>query len=144
MILINNDKQTLEFDSIGYEFPDYEPLEEEYDYDANWLVIEFNYQEKDYNRKLIGPYLMTFEIIELINDLSRLYNNKTKKVESRFIETYFKIEVKANKDNFTMYVKLNDFEKRKKYEIKKDITLEELDELITNLEIISLKYPERA
>lgn len=143
MILLKSKTQTVYFDILSYEFKDYIPLDEEYDYDAQWLVINLTY-EGNIKKEFIGPYIMTYELIELINELSRLYNHMTNKVKTNFTEPYFKIFATRNDDIINFEVKMEDFETNKKYSIKKDITLDELENIISNLEVLSLKYPERA
>lgn len=136
MTLIDN----TYFEVLNYEFKDYTPLEEDYDYDAQWLVIKLDINGKEF----IGPYIMTFELIELITGLSRIYNKKTNSYKTLFEEPYFNIKVNRVENNVSIEITMIDFETNQKYTTKKDITLDELEKIISSLEEISLKYPERA
>lgn len=143
MILLEKNNQTVYFDILGYEFKEYTPLEDDYDYDAQWLIIKLIF-EGNIQKEFIGPYIMTFELIELITSLSRLYNNMTNKIQTKFEEPYFSIIATKVENKINFEIKMIDFETNKKYQIKKDITLDELENIISNLEVLSLKYPERA
>lgn len=143
MRLIDNDQEYLDFTIEGYEFENYEPYEEEYDYDAQWLITKFVYHNKNTIKEIKGSYLMTFELYDLINELNRLYNNKTNKIDTFFTEKYIKIEC-TKKDSITkLSIKIKDYLTNEKYKITKYIKDDELDKIITSLEELYLKYPER-
>ena len=137
--------RTIEFTISSYQFPEKKSIKE-FDYDANWLICEIKYSDTGCNEAYKDACLLTYELADLEETLSKIIDGSEYSYISDFMEPYLKIAAAKNDENIVLifhfvYDTLDGIWKERKicqslsYEEAKLIR-DDLKELITN-------YPER-
>ena len=67
LIFIEGEKK-IEFNVINYQYPE-RVATEDYDYDANWLMVEIAYSNRAEKNTYYDPCLLTYEFIDLIDGI---------------------------------------------------------------------------
>ena len=92
MLIVSRNK-IIDFKITGYQFPDYHPSNDDYDYDANWLICEIKYSEDNINQVYSDPCLLTYELQELTESMQKILNYEEDAYISEFMEPYLKISI---------------------------------------------------
>lgn len=87
----SNGERSLSVKVLGYEFPDRTGGGEEYDYDANWLVLEGVYNDGKLERSFINSCLLTCELQALAAGLKLLTSGVQDVYQSEFNDPYFEV-----------------------------------------------------
>ena len=102
-MLIEENNKSLRFNVIGYQFPDLHSTKNDYNYDANWLTCEINYSDRENNNTYRDSCLLTCELEELIEALSKILNGEPGGYISEFMEPYLQISI-SKADDKIMFV----------------------------------------
>lgn len=145
-MLISAENKSINFNIIGYEFPDRKPTKKEFDYEANWLNLEVVYCDKNENKTYTDSCLLTYELSDLINAFQEIINGDEDSYVSNFLEPYLSICV-SKIDEFIIFVFsfVCDTVDRKwsKRKITAKWTLAEAKEKLNELKNMELKFPKR-
>lgn len=87
----DNGKKSLTLSVVNYEFPERTGKGEEYDYDANWLVLRAEYREGRSLRSFENSCVLTYELQDLAAGLKLLAGGVQECYESSFTEPYFEV-----------------------------------------------------
>lgn len=87
----DNGERSLTLRVVGYEFPERTGAGEEYDYDANWLVLEGIYRDSKGERSFRNSCLLTTELQQLAAGLKLLHSGVQDVYESEFNDPYFEV-----------------------------------------------------
>lgn len=87
----DNGERSLTLRVVGYEFPERTGAGEEYDYDANWLVLEGVYRDGKGERSFRNSCLLTTELQQLAAGLKLLCSGVQDVYESEFNDPYFEV-----------------------------------------------------
>ena len=98
----SNGERSLSIKVLGYEFPERTGGGEDYDYDANWLVLEGVYNDGSVERSFINSCLLTSELQALCAGLKLLSSGVQDLYQSEFNDPYF--EVTAELTGFDQYL----------------------------------------
>ena len=94
-MLFQNKEKSLELTVVSYEFPERKGSAEEYDFDANWLVLRGVCREGRVARSFENSCLLTYELQALSAGLKLLLSGVRDVYESDFIEPYLEIAAEA-------------------------------------------------
>ncbi|MGM9618549.1 MAG: hypothetical protein ACI3W8_01745 [Oscillospiraceae bacterium] len=86
-----NEEKSLTITVKDYEFPERTGNAEEYDYDANWLVLRGVYREGRSERSFENSCLLTGELLALSAGLKLLAAGVRDSYESEFNDPYFEV-----------------------------------------------------
>lgn len=145
-MLITENNKRLYFNITGYQFPNATSSNEEYNYDANWLNCEIKYSEGDFNETYTDPCLLTYELEELIDAISKILDDTESIFISDFMEPYLKISIAKVEDKvififqFT-YDTLSDI--WKSWKIVSSVERDCAVQILNELKKIQNSYPER-
>ena len=92
MLIISKNK-IIDFKITSYQFPNHHPSNDDYDYDANWLICEIKYSEDNLNEVYSDPCLLTYELQELTESMQKILNYEEDAYISEFMEPYLKISI---------------------------------------------------
>ena len=143
---ITSNNKMIDFNIIGYQYPYCKGSSQEYNYDANWLICEIKYSEDDFinvNETYRDACLLTYEVEELTDGLTKILNNEEDAYISNFIEPYLKIAIAKAEEKimFTMqFVYSGNWKKRTVATI---IDTEIAGQILNKLLEIQKNYPER-
>lgn len=133
-------KEEVDYEITGYEFPNEKPsTQEDYNYDANWLVDKITYNGESFSTAgiLVG------ELQHLVSEMKKVINGEKNKFELSPIEigVFFQLEKIENKYLFSF-----SFVRPAKEGMKKISQLFDkkgILEKVHELEEFLIKYPER-
>lgn len=97
-MIFKNSDVNLEITVLNYECPHIEPNRNSFDYDANWLMLKYNYSSPTENISYKDPTFLVYEIINLIGELENLSDNKIKIVQTDFMEPELSFKFFLNDD----------------------------------------------
>ena len=146
MVLKQGDK-SIEFSIADYQFPEIEPSgEEEFDYDANWLMCEIKYSDGKINKTYMDPCLMADELADMTEELSKILNGSEDGYISSFMEPYLGVAAARAAGKISMVFEFNYNVTAEIWEERKITTLlsqEEATEMVQSLKELVEKYPVR-
>lgn len=87
------DNRSIELIINSYQFPKEKTVDNEYNYDANWLVCEIKYSENDFTEVYSDACLLTCELEELAEALLKILNGDDSGYISDFIEPYLNVSI---------------------------------------------------
>ena len=90
-MIIHSGSESLSFAVDHYQYPKHKRQEKGYDYDANWLVIAIRYCNQDTTEEYKDACLLTYELEELVEGLSKVLDGEESLYISDFMEPYLKI-----------------------------------------------------
>lgn len=100
MFIIENNK-SISFKVSGYQFPKAKSSDDEFD--ANWLICEIKYSEDDFSQIYKDACLLTYELEDLINSLSKILVGDENSYISDFMEPYLQISI-AKAEEKVMFI----------------------------------------
>ena len=92
MILKNNNER-IEFEIESYQFSDEASTEDEYNYDANWLVCRITYTDGEVYEAYSAPALLTEELNELYDGFAIIVDGNEESFISSFMEPNIRISI---------------------------------------------------
>lgn len=88
---ISKNGKTISIRVLDYQYPERSGKGKDYDYDANWLVIEVAYTDESGTHIYYDPCLLTYELVELSDGLEKVISGKEPVFISDFMEPYLKV-----------------------------------------------------
>lgn len=145
MLILEKNKR-INFNIIGYEFPNEKPSKKEFNHDANWLRLEVVYCDENTNKTYTDTCLLTYELSYLVNALQQVINGNENSYISDFIEPYLSVCI-TKIDEFIIFVfsfvcDTTDG-KWSKIGVTAKWTVEEAKDKVKELKAMELKFPER-
>jgi len=145
-MLILDKNKSIDFNVIGYEFPYEKPSKKTFNYDANWLKLEFVCCDETTNNTYIDTCLLTYEMSELITALEQVINGSESSYISDFMEPYLAVCI-TKIDEFIIFVLSFVYDttdgKWSKIGITAKWTMTEAKDKVKELRDMELKFPER-
>lgn len=145
MLLIQEDRKFL-LEVKGYEFN-----ESKFSEDLNWLNIEIWAQDDFYRWSAKGPFLRTIELKELYRWFNEIKAKTSKTDRIDFLENELSFQFFKDKNQISVNLDFNFHPKKYKYTYGKDEEYKlffdadfiDINKVITDLEILILKFPRR-
>ncbi|MGN0813656.1 MAG: hypothetical protein ACI4MH_00300 [Candidatus Coproplasma sp.] len=145
MLILGKDGR-VDFNVIGYEFPQEKPSEKEFNYEANWLNLEIVYHDRTTDSTFTDNCLLTNDLSDLINALQNITDGAQDGYISDFFEPYLSVCI-TEVDGFIIFVfsYVYDTRDRKwsKITVTAKWTVAEAKEKLKELKDIELKFPIR-
>ena len=145
-MLITENNKSLSFNITGYQYPDIKSKKKDYNYDANWLICEITYLEDSLREVYEDACLLTCELDEIIEGLSKVIDGEEGGYISEFLEPYLRISITNINDNiiitihFVYEVSDKAWKKRK---VSCAINKEDAAKILCELQDFKKMYPER-
>ena len=145
-VLIVSNNKIIDFNITGYQFPNHRPSSDDFDYDANWLICEITYLEDSLREVYEDACLLTCELDEIIEGLSKVVDGEEGGYISEFLEPYLRISITNINDNiiitihFVYEVSDKAWKKRK---VSCAINKEDAAKILCELQDFKKMYPER-
>ena len=142
-----NGERSLTIDVVGYEFPDRVGGGEEYDYDANWLILRGTYCDGKTESIFENSCVLTCELQALAAGLKLMSAGVQDMYQSEFNDPYF--EVTAELIGLNRYLIYASFsmlvaeDKWKNFGVECFLTDEELKVLIADIDKANRDFPEK-
>lgn len=147
MMRFTNGERSLTLRVLDYEFPDRSGAGEEYDYDANWLVLEGVYRDGRSERSFQNSCLLTTELQQLAAGLKLLHSGVQDVYQSDFAEPYFEVTAEVmGIDQYLLYASFSMLvseEKWQNFGTECFLTGEGLKALIAEIEGECRAFPEK-
>lgn len=102
MTFVNEKGYTLDIDISGYEF---EYKENGEHWDNNWLIITIKYDDLDYVDKYSRACVLSMELADFVEKLTKLKNQEIEHCFLDTIEPYLKIDCTKNKNEYIFHIK---------------------------------------
>lgn len=102
-MLISEKNNYIDLNVIGYEFPNEKPSKKEFNYDANWLLLEFVCCNENTKKTYTDTCLLTYELSDLINALQQVIKGGESSYISDFMEPYLAVCI-TRIDEFIIFV----------------------------------------
>lgn len=145
-MLISEKNKSINFNIIGYEFPNEKSTKKEFNYDANWLRFEVIYCDENTNKAYTDTCLLTYELSDLVNTLQQIINGGENSYISDFMEPYLSVCI-TKIDEFIIIVFSFVYDttngKWSKIGVTAKWTLEEARNKVKELKDMELKFSER-
>lgn len=145
-MLISERNKSINFNVIGYEFPCEKPSKKDFNYEANWLFLEFVCCDETINKTYTDACLLTYELSDLTNALQKVINGSENSYISDFMEPYLSICI-TKIDEFIIFVLSFVYDttdgKRSKIGVTAKWTMTEAKDKLKELKDTELKFPER-
>ncbi len=143
-MLFKNGESSLQLDIVNYEFPDGGAPGSD---DANWLAVRCTWIQEDGSiRKDTNSCLLTYELQALTAGLKVLKAGIRDGYASDFVDPYFEFAAQSEGDCFRVDVSFflpNSMDGDDTAEIEAVLTREELECLISELDRLCEKFPDR-
>ena len=144
-MLFQNEDASLKLEVVRYEFPadGGEPGSD----DRNWLVLRATYEADGQIIKDSNSCLLTYELREMTAGLKVLNAGIRDQYASSFVEPYFELTATAEDEGFLVEVSFalpNTMELTDGAEIQTEMTVEEMEALIADLDKACAKFPDRS
>ena len=144
-MLFKNEETSLKLEVWNYEFPADGGMPGTDD--RNWLVLRGTYTEDDMVVKDSNSCLLTYELREMTAGLKVLKAGIKDAYASSFVEPYFELAAQATGEG-TFQVEVafampNTMEMLDTAEIQVEMTMEEMESLIADLDKACAKFPDR-
>ena len=145
-MLFQNEESSLRLEIVNYEFPadGGDPAGE----DRNWLVLRCTWKNEEGEiRKDSNGCLLTYELREMMAGLKVLHAGIRDGYASDFVEPYFELTARAEEEDAirvaVSFFLPNTMDGDDTAEVECVMTRAELKELITELDSLCDKFPER-
>lgn len=144
-MLFKNDAESLKLEIVSYELPadGGDPTSD----DRNWLVMRCTWINEDGRLlKDTNSCLLTYELQEMTAGLKVVKAGLKQRYESEFAEPYFMLSAEDLGGAYRMFVSFtlpNTMEDDDVAELYADMTKEELQALIAELDALCGKFPDR-
>ena len=145
-MLISGKDKSVDFNVIGYEFPQEKPSKKEFNYEANWLKLEIIYHDQTTDSTYTDNCLLTNDLSDLINALQKIINGDQDSYMSDFFEPYLSVCITTVADFIILvfsYVYDTCDRKWSKITVTAKWTISEAEEKLKELKDIELKFPKR-
>lgn len=145
-MLISDKNKSIDFNIRCYEYPQEKPSEKEFNYDANWLVINVVFCDENTNETYHDQCLLTYELSELINALQQIINGSENSYISDFMEPYLSVCITKVDEFITFalsFVIDTIDEDWPTVEATAKWTIEEAKDKLKELKDMEQKFPER-
>ncbi len=142
----HNEKESLQFNILGYEFPMMKSSENEFNHDANWLVLQTIHKNEMNTEKIyINPCIETIDLLRLYTALCEIKNGSRTIYESDFLEPYLKFIITCENNIISITVIFKEFtiKESETIIIKQFFEKEKSDFLIYELKDLCDKYKVR-
>ena len=146
-MLFKNEEASLKLDIVNYEFPPDggDPTSD----DRNWLVLRATWTQEDGNVvKDSNSCLLTYELREMTAGLKVLKAGIRDFYASSFVEPYFELTARATETGTflveVVFAMPNTMELTDGAEIQTEMTVEEMEALIADLDKACAKFPDRS
>ena len=145
-MIIASKNKIIDFKVNSYQFPNRHPSDDDYDYDANWLICEIKYSEGDFSEVYCDPCLLTYELQELIESMQKIINYEEDAYISEFMEPYLKISIVRCEEKLVFTIKFvydtsgNNWNKRT---VSAEMNEEEAIQILNELIEFQKAFPER-
>ena len=103
LVFIEGEKK-IEFNVINYQYPE-RVATEDYDYDANWLMVEIAYSNRAETNTYNDPCLLTYEFIDLIDGIDEILAGRETGYITDFMEPYLQFSVTKVGDLFAVQIR---------------------------------------
>ena len=116
-----------------------------YDSDANWLNCEFKFFENDNEATCVDPCLSTWELIDLIIELSCIIKGQKTSYVSDFMEPYLELDIERLQDKirFKIRFEYDSREDGKTWEVTSLMEIEDAKKILEELREFQRFYPVR-
>ncbi len=142
-MIFKNDTESLEWKILQYQYPDAELSRPgDYSYDANWLMLQVCHEREGYGPAVFRePFLLTYELKELIDELQKLADGESFHYKGQYIEPVLEVEAERHRDDFLVSFDLyfDNYEMM----VADTVSEEGLRSLIRQLSDLYNAYPER-
>ncbi len=90
-MVLHQGNKSIEFTIVNYQYPEKKPSNEGLDYDANWLMCEVKYSDAEANETYKDACLLTDELADMAEELSKILGGFEYGYISDFVEPYLKV-----------------------------------------------------
>ena len=138
--------ETVSIRVIDYQYPERSGKGKDYDYDANWLVIEVAYTDESGTYTYYDPCLQTYELVELRDGLEKVISGKEPVFISDFMEPYLKVVFEKIDEVITAAVTFTyDTSDRtwKTYKLATNLTGHQVNILMDEMNKMIKQFPEK-
>ena len=90
-MILHQGNRSIEFTIVNYQYPEKKPSKDGFDYDANWLMCEVDSSDDEVNETYKDPCLLTDELADMVESLSKILNGSEDGYISDFMEPYLKV-----------------------------------------------------
>ena len=145
-MILKQGNKSIEFSIVGYQYPELEPSNEAFDYDANWLIAEVKYSDSGINETYKDPCIMADDLAEIPEELSKILDGSEEGYITDFMEPYLKIAAARADEKivivfqFSYVTRKNSWKRRK---VTALLSQEEVAEIVQSLKELVEKYPVR-
>ena len=145
-MILKQGNKSIEFSIVGYQYPELEPSDEAFDYDANWLIAEVKYSDSGINETYEDPCIMADDLAEIAEELSKILDGSEEGYITDFMEPYLKIAAARADEKivivfqFSYVTTSNSWKRRTVTEL---LSQEEATEMVQSLKELVEKYPVR-
>lgn len=102
-MIIQDEKARIEFKIIGYQFPNSPNSKKgDYNYDSNWLTIEFVCENENGRNVYRDSCLLTCELDDTIVSLEKIIDSEENAFISGYLEPYLKLSVAKTEDKYVI------------------------------------------
>lgn len=144
MRFLNKDR-SLTLSVVAYEFPERDGKAEDFDYDANWLVLHGEYAEGGSVRSFDNSCLLTTELQSISAALKLIIGNVQDNFQSEFVDPYFELTIEAlDATRFMVYASfamLVSEDKWQNFGVESIISLQDLKTLSEDVEQAVKAFP---
>ena len=145
-MILKQGNKSIEFSIVGYQYPELEPSDEAFDYDANWLIAEVKYSDDEITETYMDPCLLTDELADMTEKLSMILEGSEDGYISDFIEPYLKISAARTDGKIAIvfqfvYYATEDIWKERR--VTALLSQEKVAEIVQSLRELVGRYPVR-
>ena len=145
---IQESNRAITIGIVNYEFPNAEPSKsDKVNFDANWLTLKVDYEEKDQIQSFLNPCMLTWELKELADSVSNILSGRWAKYVSNYVEPYIKIIISKEIEKYhfeILYARDTDSDDRWEVrDVAQLLSKEELSEIEKELLKYIEVFPER-
>lgn len=102
-MFIQDENARIEFKIIGYQFPNSPKSKKgDYNYDSNWLTIEFICESENSRNVYTDSCLLTCELEDTLKSLEKIINAEETAYISDYMEPYLKLAIAKTNDKFVV------------------------------------------
>ncbi len=138
-----NSQESLEWKILQYQYPEASPsVPGDYSYDANWLTLQVSHEREGYGPAVFREsFLLTFELEEIIRELTKIAEGDAYSYKGQFIEPVLEVEASRMRDKTLVSFDLvfDNYEMM----VADTVDDDELNRLIAELKELYEAFPER-
>ncbi len=148
-MIFSNSDISLEITVINYEIPHIVPDKESFDYDANWLMLKYNYTSPTETITYKDPTFLVYEIINFIKELENLAANNIRIIETDFMEPELSFKFITNDDKtYSLDLGIHLHQRKPQDDFEEEyfsfiLSKAELNDIITEFKQWVTDFPER-